>query len=306
MTRTALMQNSLRAAAALAPLLFLAPGHAQSEIPGFIAPTATATYTISPEGLKPGAVVLVALQIKTTPGWHVYWVNPGDSGLPTHITWTTPKNVTALFTRFPTPIRFQSEGSTSYGFQDGMTALTQMRVSGPRQPLASDLKAHVDLLLCANACVPEHIEASPTGLTGAEALSVINVAETTMPAHAGIAGTIEIDHGRAEIGFERTDGKSFGPIQGAYFYPSKPNILNANAPQHVWVGNTGFVISTGSLDRRHATFWNRRHSGFPGRESLRSECHARAARSRHPFKLGERAPYISLVSLGSGCRPKLN
>ena len=32
----------------------------------------------------------VALRLKMAEGWHTYWQNPGDSGLPTTLTWTLP------------------------------------------------------------------------------------------------------------------------------------------------------------------------------------------------------------------------
>ena len=37
--------------------------------------------------LAPGSRSHLGLQLNMEPGWHTYWQNPGDSGLPTKIQW---------------------------------------------------------------------------------------------------------------------------------------------------------------------------------------------------------------------------
>ena len=45
--------------------------------------------------LVPGAATTVALRLQMADGWHTYWQNPGDSGLPTTLAWKLPEGVTA-------------------------------------------------------------------------------------------------------------------------------------------------------------------------------------------------------------------
>jgi hypothetical protein len=45
--------------------------------------------------LKSGATAWVAMRQVIDPGWHTYWLNPGDAGLATTLTWNLPKDVTA-------------------------------------------------------------------------------------------------------------------------------------------------------------------------------------------------------------------
>ncbi|MDP3243077.1 MAG: protein-disulfide reductase DsbD family protein, partial [Reyranella sp.] len=40
--------------------------------------------------VKPGEPFWVGLRQTMRPKWHTYWKNPGDSGLPTEITWKLP------------------------------------------------------------------------------------------------------------------------------------------------------------------------------------------------------------------------
>ena len=49
-------------------------------------------------------------------GWHVYWRNPGDSGLATALNWTLPPGVTAGELQWPYPHRSQLGDIVNYGY----------------------------------------------------------------------------------------------------------------------------------------------------------------------------------------------
>ena len=51
----------------------------------------------------PGSTLYVALRHKITPGWHTYWRNSGDAGLPTKAAWTLPEGWKAGEIEWPTP-----------------------------------------------------------------------------------------------------------------------------------------------------------------------------------------------------------
>src|SRR5207237_1410434 len=43
----------------------------------------------------PGGEIELALHMRTKPGWHGYWLNPGDAGLPMEVSWQLPKGFAA-------------------------------------------------------------------------------------------------------------------------------------------------------------------------------------------------------------------
>ena len=45
--------------------------------------------------IVPGEPLTVALRLRMERGWHTYWQNPGDSGLPTKLDWNLPSGVSA-------------------------------------------------------------------------------------------------------------------------------------------------------------------------------------------------------------------
>ena len=57
------------------------------------------------ESVAPGATVTVALELATRPGWHTYWINPGDAGAASEIKWILPKGWSAGAIAWPTPKR---------------------------------------------------------------------------------------------------------------------------------------------------------------------------------------------------------
>ena len=53
--------------------------------------------------IRPGSSFTVALHLTLDAGWHTYWINPGDSGLPLEISWDLPAGFTAGRLMWPAP-----------------------------------------------------------------------------------------------------------------------------------------------------------------------------------------------------------
>ena len=63
-------------------------------------PASLETETINP---APGDIVTVAIVMDPKPGWHDYWVNPGDAGTPLELQWQLPAGASAGPVRAPVP-----------------------------------------------------------------------------------------------------------------------------------------------------------------------------------------------------------
>src|SRR6476469_2387840 len=63
---------------------------------------------LSPQStIKPGSGLVVGVHFILEPGWHIYWVNPGDSGQPPSLKWTVPAGFSAGEIQSPRPERMQ-------------------------------------------------------------------------------------------------------------------------------------------------------------------------------------------------------
>jgi thiol:disulfide interchange protein len=105
--------------------------------------------------IQPGGTEQVGLHFTLDKGWHVYWVNAGDSGEPPSIKWTLPPGVTASPMQFPAPRRLPLGPLMDFGYEDEVLfPITLTAGSALKAPSTADLSAHVDWLVCREVCIP--------------------------------------------------------------------------------------------------------------------------------------------------------
>ena len=75
---------------------------------------------------SPGGEVELAIVMHTQPGWHGYWVNPGDAGLPMEIKWQLPSGAGLGPLRFPVPDRLLVAGIVNYVYERDHALLTRL------------------------------------------------------------------------------------------------------------------------------------------------------------------------------------
>jgi thiol:disulfide interchange protein DsbD len=115
----------------------------------------TARLVLELAATAPGATLWVDLHLDIAPGWHTYWRNPGDSGLPTEIAWTLPPGFSAGDIVWPVPERFVVEGLGNYGYRDTVDLLIPIAVGQDVKPgEAARLEAAASWLVCSDICIP--------------------------------------------------------------------------------------------------------------------------------------------------------
>lgn len=124
-----------------------------------------------------GQEVTLAARFDIAPGWHIYWSNPGESGLATEAAFRAPAGFRIGPVRFPGPSRFDSPGDiTSYGYQElavlSAVAAAPDRLAGSRVQFS----VQASWLACREVCVPGRGEALME-------LEVARPAEPSQPAH---------------------------------------------------------------------------------------------------------------------------
>jgi DsbC/DsbD-like thiol-disulfide interchange protein len=136
----------------------------------------TAELRLSVSAATPGDTISAGVLFEVKPGWHIYWMNPGDSGLPTVVSWKFPEGVTVSPTRYPAPIKFMQPGAiTGYGYEDLLLLSSKVQLpTSLTVGAAVPFSATVRWLACADVCVPGKSE-----LTGS-----IPIAHQTVPTHA--------------------------------------------------------------------------------------------------------------------------
>src|SRR5262245_35657527 len=107
------------------------------------------------DSIQPGQPFWLGLRLQTEPGWHVYWKQPGDSGLPPRLRWTLPPEFKAEDIAFPYPERFTVGALASYGYTGDVLLL--VKVTAPAALPASgavQLTTNASWLECRETCIP--------------------------------------------------------------------------------------------------------------------------------------------------------
>lgn len=104
-----------------------------------------------------GRPVALAFVMNPEPGWHGYWLNPGDAGKPIEPEWTLPKGATVGPLRYPVPQTLLISGLMNNVYEGSYAVLTELHVPrglapGTRLPI----RVHLEWLACTDTiCVPE-------------------------------------------------------------------------------------------------------------------------------------------------------
>ncbi len=221
---------------ALIPLLLAAP-FATPAWAGESAPVrssrAVVTLVSDTDAVRPGQPLRLGLRMRMAPGWHTYWRNPGDAGVPPELTLTLPPGVTAGDLQWPTPVRLPEGPVMTYGYT-GEVVLPVALTPGP-DPL--HVEATATWLVCEKICVPEEGSFTLDLPGGAPAPSaeaaLFDAAAVRMPRPSPFAATVAPD-GRLTL---RGAGLSGAAVREAWFLPAVWGGVENAAPQVLTVGD---------------------------------------------------------------------
>jgi thiol:disulfide interchange protein DsbD len=110
----------------------------------------------APLGFGSDKPLWLGLQLRHATGWHTYWKNPGDSGLPTELNWTLPPGWQAGPIQWPLPQRVQIGNLANYGYENEVLLPVAVTVPQPL-PAGTDLniQLHASWLVCREECIPQ-------------------------------------------------------------------------------------------------------------------------------------------------------
>jgi thiol:disulfide interchange protein DsbD len=105
--------------------------------------------------VAPGGSFRVAVRLRIPDGWHIAWINPGQSGLPSRLTWHMPAGVSAGETEWPFPERDVSDGLVSHIYRGVTVVVTTFHAAAASRVGTAVLRGDLSWGLCAAVCVPQ-------------------------------------------------------------------------------------------------------------------------------------------------------
>lgn len=194
-------------------------GHAEAELL-----SGTSSY-------QAGNPVPLGIKLSFDPGWHGYWINPGEAGMPLSAKWTLPEGWTAGELRQPAPKSFKTGDLSGFGYEGEAVYLVDLTPPAGASGEA-ECKVKLSWLTCNDsACVPGDVELSvklPAGDgspgAGAKALAaaakkIPTPAEATTLAVAEVGKTLTLTLSTPES----------LDLSGAKAFPATPQVVSDTA-----------------------------------------------------------------------------
>ena len=106
--------------------------------------------------IRPGVPFTAGVLLHMDPGWHTYWENPGETGLPTQIHWSLPPGFVAGPIQWPLPAKHIESGNIlTFGYDNETMLLVSITPPASLHPgTPARLGAKVSWLECERLCVP--------------------------------------------------------------------------------------------------------------------------------------------------------
>ena len=162
------LKRNMRAFSVMMCLALMAPAsgglHAQDPSSGSDAPalpTGNDLVSVSLHSdvarFQPGQRITLAVKYDITPGWHLYWKNPGDNGMPPGLSIQAPPGVIVGAPLYPRPMIFQEgEGEsiqTSFGYERSLCLLVPVGIPDGFEADSLDLSIELQWFVCKDICL---------------------------------------------------------------------------------------------------------------------------------------------------------
>jgi thiol:disulfide interchange protein len=214
-------------------LLAAAPAHA-AESEAVTSKRAVATLVTETDKVQPGQPFRVALRLRLADGWHTYWKNPGDAGVPPELTIAGGQQSDI---DWPMPRRIAEGSVMTYAYTgEVLLPVTLTAATGA-------IRAHAQWLVCKDICVPEEGDFSldlPSGRPAPSAQQPLFVAHDRLVPRPS-PWRVRI----SPSGILFVQGPELTPatVMDAWFIPDGPDRIQDDAAQPLSVRTGGFVLA---------------------------------------------------------------
>jgi thiol:disulfide interchange protein/DsbC/DsbD-like thiol-disulfide interchange protein len=250
--------SSLLRSAPILALILACAAPVRAQLPVGDRPPVSASLIAGQDNLEAGRPLWIALRLDIEEGWHVYWRNPGESGLPTQLELELPPGFSSGDVVFPAPRLYETGGVVSYGLEG--RPLILVRITPPdSSPSVSPLliRGRASWLACKEECVPGQaklsLELGPPGAAvapDAEAASAIREALEEIPERADegtLSARVESGKVKLELGYP-TEAK----VGSARFFAFESGLLPSAEARILSAADGSIRLDLGSLAKGDA------------------------------------------------------
>ena len=212
--------------------------------------------------VRPGQPFTIGLSLTPDPGWHTYWINPGDAGKPAQLKWDAPEGLEFGDLEFPAPGFVPFMGMMSYGYNEPTLLLVDVIQT---QPAAGDtllIRARASWLVCDDKlCIPERanlaLEIPVAGdeppAPAAEDWRVAAFAEARALLPQPVEWKAAFHESGGEVLFELATPLSLENAATLYLFPEAEGMIDHTAAQQVdvWPDRIRVAVPAGRRVARY-------------------------------------------------------
>ncbi len=194
------------------------------------------------------SIVPAGIEIALEGDWKTYWRSPGDAGLPPTLDWKGSQNLASATLLYPAPQRVTVLGIQTFGYKHDVVFPLDLAVAQKGKPL--DLKLALDVLVCAEQCIPKHFDLT-LGIPAGAATPDVD-AQILAKAHAAVPGDSRTS-GLSIVSAEEVSdkGKAALEVKATSDQPfAQPDIVPEVEPD----ANLGTPRAAFTADRRAVVF----------------------------------------------------
>ena len=184
--------------------------------------------------------------------WHIYWINPGDSGQPPVFEWQLPAGFRAGPIQWPLPEKLTRSSLADYGYKDDVVLLVPIHVGEVKNADKAEIGLQAKWLICADVCIPDHAEfhlSLPVASAPAQQPNqgqLLSDARKRLPKPWPQSWKAWAASEKDDFVLSVVTGK---PIQNAQFFPLTPEEIENAAPQSVESSQQGAKITLKKSDQ---------------------------------------------------------
>ena len=242
---------SLRLSSLLVVVLALLPGAGASAAS---IPHGTVDLVAENQWIAPGRQTYLGLNFQLEKGWHIYWINPGDSGQPPRVQWHLPDGLSAGEIEWPAPRRLGASTIVDFGYDGAVMLLVPVRASStlPANKTAR-IVAELNVLVCREICVPGKTQISlslPIESAAPEpdapGSDLFTAARKSLPRKPPDDWKFTVNNKKDSFILIAKLGRQ---VTHAVFFPLAESQIDNSAPQVIVPAATGFQLTLKKSDQ---------------------------------------------------------
>lgn len=201
--------------------------------------------------LGPSGQLWLAIHFSLEKDWHIYWINPGDSGLPPTLQWQLPPGFSAGEIQWPRPEKLKRSTLADYGYQDDAVLLVPLHApNGLKSGDKVEIGLQVKWLICREVCIADHadlhLSLPPSTAAQDPSQPVFTEARKRLPAPWPHSWKTWAVSEKDDFVLSVTTGK---PLQSAEFFPLLPDQVENASPQPLQTTARGAKITLKKSDQ---------------------------------------------------------